>query len=81
MNTPQAVSIRYATNLLARGKNREFELLDIARRTSIEDEVCIGAYYTVVLKPLSDAPITTAAGIQPIQALVRALERAGVTFK
>ena len=80
MNTPQAVTTRYATNLLHRGKNPDFEILLIDRRMSLIDEVCVGVYYEVTLR--NKQPITVlSCGTTPIQAVIRGLEKLEVTFK
>lgn len=81
MNTsPQAVTERYVTNLLHHGQNKEFILHHVvAERTMIGDEN-VGTHFTVEVNKIPGV-LQSAVGATPAQALRRALERHGVTFR
>jgi hypothetical protein len=78
---PQNVTSRYARHLLVKGRNNEFELLDIKRTYSEVDGLTIGIYYTVLIKAFDKGFKKDAAGVTPEQAVHRALEKHGVTFR
>ena len=79
--TPQAVSSRYHRNLLIKGKNNDFEVLYLTRDNNVVDEVVIGIYYKVDVKRLSTGIKQQAAGVTPEQAVQRALQKHGVSFR
>lgn len=82
-NAPQSVTQRYVTNLIRAGKNNVFHILSITRTIAVEDEVCVGHYYRVVIGAYEEPETmkSCAAGVTPGQALTRALEKFGVTFR
>lgn len=77
--TPQAVTERYVSNLITNGRNKEFDVNTIVQRTHhVEGEPC-GVYFTAVIdyqKVSRDAHGATVS-----QAVRRALEKHGVTFR
>jgi hypothetical protein len=79
MTPPQRVTSRYIRNLLIKGKNNEFEILGMKRDYSVVDGVCIGCYFMIDTKGVGGK--FAAAGVTPEQALQRALEKHGVTFR
>lgn len=81
MNTPQAVTTRYATNLLHRGKNNEFKLLSIERQLSLIEDVCVGEYYEALVRESHTPQPVSGVGMTPIRAVMKALEKLNVTFK
>lgn len=70
---------RYASNLLKKGKNNEFELLDLKRQYTDVDGLAVGIYYQVLIKGTQWKK--DAAGVTPLQAVERCLEKHGVTFR
>lgn len=70
---------RYVTNLLKKGKNDEFEILDLKRQYTDVDGLAIGMYYTILIK--SKDWKKDAAGVTPLQAVERCLQKHGVTFR
>lgn len=81
-NIPQAVTERYVTHLLNRGQNRDFQILHIYKKASWIDQHYVGAYYeATICSHVPDAPGETGTGASPSQALRRALEKHGVTFR
>lgn len=81
MQIPQQVTSRYARNLLVKGKNNEFEILDIRRTYSEVDGLNIGIYYTIAIKATAAGFKKDAAGVTPEQATFRCLQKHGVTFR
>jgi len=79
MTPPQQVSSRYTRNLLTKGRNNEFEILGMKRDYSMIDGVCVGVYFMIDTKGVGGK--FTAAGVTPEEALQRALEKHGVTFR
>jgi hypothetical protein len=79
--TPQAVTERYVTNLINYGRNREFDIVDIRRLWSKVDGVNVGTYYEVFVEVSSSALSQRAVGATISQAVRRALEKHGVTFR
>jgi hypothetical protein len=79
-----ALTDRYVRHLLCVGFNHEFEIQLIERELSVIDDLIVGRYYKVLIsdrrleRKLSTYP---AVGTTPKQALRRALEKAGVTFR
>jgi hypothetical protein len=78
---PQNVTSRYARNLLIKGRNNEFEILDLKRTYSEVDGLTIGIYYTIMIKDLGKGLKKDAAGVTPEQAVNRCLTKHGVTFR
>jgi hypothetical protein len=78
---PQQVTNRYVGRLIRKGFNYEFELVNLLRRDATADELVIGHYYQAVIMRLIDSYSESAAGVTPLQAVQRALEKAGVTFR
>lgn len=81
MTSPQTVTSRYSRNLLVKGRNNEFELLDLKRTYSEVDGLSIGIYYLAIVKSLDQGFKKDAAGVTPEQAVHRCLEKYGVTFR
>jgi hypothetical protein len=79
MTPPQKVTSRYIRNLLIKGKNNEFEILGMKRDYSMIDGICVGHYFMIDTKGVGGR--FSAAGATPEQALQRALEKHGVTFR
>jgi hypothetical protein len=80
MNPPQQVTSRYARNLMVKGVNHEFHLLQIKRENHWIDGAWIANYYTAELVA-SDGMCNTAAAPTPEQAVTRCLSKYGVTFR
>jgi hypothetical protein len=82
---PQAVTDRYVTNLINYGRNREFDIDSIARRKHEADDVVVGVYFEVSLLHTGGedkgANRRLACGATISQAVRRALEKHGVTFR
>lgn len=84
---PQNVTLRYATNLLLRGTNHDFTLVNAFRENTSVDGIQIGVYYKVLIKrnaPDNDPDSSTtqvAVGLTPVHACQRALSRFGVVFR
>jgi hypothetical protein len=78
---PQQVTIRYIARLLRRGRNDEFELINLLRQNATHDDIIIGHYYEAIILRLNDSASKTAAGVTPHQAVQRALSKSGVTFR
>lgn len=84
MSSPQAVTERYVSNLLHYGRNKEFDIATISRDVTIVDETCVGVYFNVLLTKQNasgELPHQRASGATIAQALRRALEKHGVTFR
>jgi hypothetical protein len=78
---PQQVTIRYIGRLLRRGRNDNFELINLLRQNATHDDIIIGHYYEAIILRLNDSASETAAGVTPLQAIQRALSKSGVTFR
>jgi hypothetical protein len=78
-NPPQNVSERYISNLLRTGANSDFILHYITKRESRVDNLVVGTYYDASIYHGGDNQ--AAAGATPSQAVRRAMEKFGVTFK
>jgi hypothetical protein len=80
MNTaPQQVTERYLSNLLHYGRNKEFDILHIDREESKHQDIVVGYYYTVSI--VGKTRNEHAAGATLAEAVRRALEKHGVTFR
>jgi len=80
MNPPQQVTSRYARNLMVKGQNHEFHLLQLKRENHWIDGAWIANYYTAEI--VSTGGMThTAAGPSPENAINRCLSKHGVTFR
>lgn len=84
-NPPQNVSERYVNNLLRNGKNNLFFLHYMQLENAEVDGHVIGQYIRVELcahnKFTQPSPAWQGVGATPSQAVRRALEKFGVTFK
>jgi hypothetical protein len=89
MNPPTQVTERYLSNLLHYGRNKEFDIGQINRelsRTDDEEKEIVGVFFTVRLihgsgLEATGATTKVASGATISQALRRALEKHGVTFR
>lgn len=83
--TPQAVTERYVTNLINYGRNREFDIASISRQITQKDGIVVGVYFDAILTcPDSGEEghkTQMASGATISQAVRRALEKHGVTFR
>jgi hypothetical protein len=77
---PQQVTIRYAANLLRKGSNDTFILVEVHQEAIIHDGIRLGSYYEANIRR-RNYNSETASGVTPIQAITRALGKAGVTFR
>jgi hypothetical protein len=77
---PQQVTIRYAGNLLRKGSNDAFEITNLTRQQALHDGIIIGFYYDCTIQR-RNSNSQTASGVTPMQAIQRALEKVGVTFR
>jgi hypothetical protein len=77
---PQAVTERYISNLLKGGINDAFEIRELISKDSVVDGVIVGCYYEVTIGAINK-PYVSAVGATPMQAVRRALEKHGVTFR
>jgi hypothetical protein len=73
--SPQAVTERYVTNLINYGRNREFDIDYIKQMPNVVDGENVGVYYVARI----GNQIANGATIS--QAVRRALEKHGVTFR
>jgi hypothetical protein len=80
-NTPQHVTSRYVRNLLVKGENNEYVIINMNRRTNMVDELIIGYYYATELTTLGTRITKMAIGVTPEQAVRRCLEKHGVSFR
>jgi hypothetical protein len=81
MTTPQAVTERYVSNLLHYGRNKEFDVLSITQHENIvNDELC-GYYFKACVFTADRVTLEKAHAATVSQALRRALEKHGVTFR
>lgn len=81
MKLPQAITDRYVSNLLSAGHNHEFRIDSILCKPFCEAEVVCGYYYIATLIAGDNSIMATSPGSTPHQALRKALEKAGVTFR
>lgn len=79
--TPQAVTERYVSNLITNGRNKEFDIDMIVRRTTLVDGEVVGYYFSVKLINVRLAEEQNTSGATISQAVRRALEKYGVTFR
>ena len=80
-NTPQNVTSRYTRNLLVKGENNEYVIINMNRKTNMVDELIIGYYYAVEITVLGARTTQTAIGVTPEQAVHRCLTKHGVSFR
>lgn len=78
---PQQVTERYVSNLLHNGQNKDFFIDQITRLAHQVGEDFIGSYYQIELIQHGKLKVETSNGATPAQALRRALEKHGVTFR
>lgn len=80
---PQAVTQKYVSNLIYNGRNKEFDIDLVTRRSHFEGEEHVGYYFTVTVTRGEERPGTgqQASGATISQAVRRALEKYGVTFR
>lgn len=85
MPTPpaQSVTTRYSANLLRSGANAEFELVSlIANQAKTDNGLPLGPFYTCTIRSKQHVQtLVVDDGATPLQALERALAKAGVTFR
>jgi hypothetical protein len=80
MSTPQQVTSRYTRNLLVKGKNNDYTLLNVLQDVSYVDTVQVGIYYKAsIANRLSRGE--TGVGVTPEQAVQRCLQKFNVTFR
>lgn len=79
MNSPQAVTQRYISNLIHNGRNKEFDLEMVTMRENMVENTRVGVYFTVRILSKTSAENGVGATIQ--QAVQQGLERHGVTFR
>lgn len=79
--TPQNVTSRYTRNLLVKGENNEYVIINMNRKTNMVDELIIGYYYVVEITALGQRTSQTAIGVTPEQAVHRCLTKHGVSFR
>ena len=80
-DTPQNVTSRYARNLLVKGANNEYVIINMYRKTNMVDELIIGYYYSTEITAMGKRISHTAIGVTPEQAVNRCLTKHGVTFR
>lgn len=80
---PQAVTQKYVSNLIYNGRNKEFDIDLVTRRSHFEGKEHVGYYFTVTVTRGEERPGTgqQASGATISQAVRRALEKYGVTFR
>lgn len=83
MNTaPQSVTERYITNLINYGRNREFDIVKVTRETTTVDDQQVGVWFSSsVAKGTDLVHDKVGCGATISQAVRRALEKHGVTFR
>lgn len=81
MSAPQVVTERYVTNLIHYGRNKEYSIQQVRQHPSMVSGDAVGVYFEVIVRgdPFTDDQIGRGATIQ--QAVRRALEKHGVTFR
>jgi hypothetical protein len=79
MNPPTQVTERYLSNLLHYGRNKEFDINFIKKFDNKIDDEIVGVYFTVRVDQGNNGLLASGATIS--QALRRALEKHGVTFR
>ena len=73
-------TIRYAGNLLRKGSSDDFKLQNILINYNMVDQLQMGNYYVAAIRNNSGTA-KEAAGVTPLQAVTRCLEKHGVTFR
>jgi ssDNA-binding replication factor A large subunit len=83
MNTaPQQVTERYVSNLINYGRNREFEIVEINQQAAIAHDEVVGFYYEARTNTANgEVKGVAGRGATISQAVRRALEKHGVTFR
>lgn len=81
MNTPQAVTTRYATNLLNKGENNDFVVAILVRERTMVNNTRIGSHFTVQLNQQVGERMIQTVGATPVIAIENALKELGVTFR
>lgn len=80
MNPPQAVTERYVSNLIMNGRNKDFDVDTIIRRSNVDGGDHVGFFYTVAVVSTDNKNV--AASAPTIAGAIRlALERHNVTFR
>jgi hypothetical protein len=82
MNPPTQVTERYLSNLLHYGRNKEFDIIELKRESNTVDGMNVGYFFRICVcpnDPFGDP--SRAVGATISQALRRALEKHGVTFR
>lgn len=84
MNAPQSVTERYVSNLLHYGRNKEFDIDYIKKIDNVVEDENVGVYFVARVNVTNQnagpfGRMANGATIQ--QALRRALEKHGVTFR
>ena len=81
-NLPQQVTERYVSNLIANGRNKDFDIDIVQRNPHVVDEVHIGYYYQVRIETAGlGGKVAYGVGATIAQAVRRCLEKHGVTFR
>lgn len=80
-NPPQSITQRYVNRLLVAGGNEHFSLLRLEQTGSFVDGISVGTYYNALIGLIGDLEKREAAGATPRQAVERALQKFGVTFR
>jgi hypothetical protein len=79
---PQAVTERYVSNLIHYGRNKEFDIKQINRVNSLVDDEVVGVYFgCCIILGIEQTKEQWACGATISQAVRRALEKHGVTFR
>lgn len=78
---PQAVTERYVSNLLHNGRNKEFDICEVQRCSWMVDDQDVGCYFYIKITTATKDRVSDSNGATPAQALRRALEKLGVTFR
>lgn len=80
MTSPQSVTQRYLSNLIHNGRNHEFDIDILIRRSNMVDGTVCGYYFTAKVVSTADI-LFECSGATPTQAIQRCLEKHGVTFR
>lgn len=78
---PQAVTERYVSNLIHYGRNKEFDIEGIRKLYSKDDGQVVGIYFLAYVDTSIGGSTKEAPGATISQAVRRALEKHGVTFR
>ncbi len=81
MNIPQAVTSRYASNLLVHGSNDVFGLMAIDTHATVVNGTNLGTHYSATVATDFEPDGKIGYGATPLAAVRRALEMWGVTFR